>query len=115
MLMKLDLCIKLFIKAYDKANPIVYKYLTFYRSHSHMFQTLKYTGTSDVGFHKIDLQIFLNHSDSIKLYDSLALRLVCNLTMPDSRLEIVHALGSWQRLDQRTKSLTDGVLPDCIL
>ena len=37
---------------------------------SHMFQTLKYTGISDVVFHKIDLQIFLHHS--VKLYDSLA-------------------------------------------
>ena len=68
---------------HDQANPIVYKYPTFYRSHSHMFQTLKYTGISDEGFHKIDLQIFLYHS--VKLNDSLALRLVCNLTMPDSR------------------------------
>ena len=53
-----------------KLTPSVYKYLTFYRSHSHMFQTLKYYGISDVVFHKIDLQIFLYHS--VKLYDSLA-------------------------------------------
>ena len=36
-----------------KLTPSVYKYLTFYRSHSHMFQTLRYT--AGVVFRKIDV------------------------------------------------------------